>query len=219
MPLTLPSRANMRLAIDQGTAEDYHLVRLYYSWYAGWLYRHRLHMIANLLENRKFTCTLDVGVGSGIFIKELLTHADHVSGVDIHDTYDGVRAMLQKEAVDLARVDLRQGSVFDLPYDEASFDAIVCISVLEHFEDPRPALIEMSRVTQPDGVLIFGFPARNAITDSFFRLVGYDARDIHPASHQTILAAVRDVLVVDTSCFFPSRLLPLYIACRARKKL
>jgi ubiquinone/menaquinone biosynthesis C-methylase UbiE len=217
MRLTLPSRANMASAIDHGTAEDYHLVRLYYSWYAGWLYRHRLDMIANLLGQRRYDRALDVGVGSGIFIKEMLAYADFVSGVDIHNTYDGVRAMLEKEGVDLARVDLRQGSIFDLPYGDKSFDAVVCISVLEHFADPRPALLEMSRVVRPDGWLVLGFPARNTITDVFFRLVGYDAREIHPASHKTILAAVRDLLPVDVIQYFPSRLLPLYIACRTRK--
>lgn len=218
MPLMLPSRANMALVIDNGTPEDYHLVRLYYSWYAGWLYRHRLQMIADLLGDTQFACVLDVGVGSGIFIKELLARSDRVTGVDIHATYHGVRAMLAKEAVDLARVDLRQGSIFDLPYADRSFDAVVCVSVLEHFEDPRPALAEMNRVVQPEGMLVLGFPARNAITDSFFRLVGYDARDIHPASHQMILAAIRDVLSIDVIRFFPSQFLPLYIACRARKK-
>src|SRR5579859_5000787 len=152
----LPSRSAMQQAIDNGSPEDYHLVQLYYSWYAGWFYRQRLHIVNALLGKAKLGRILEIGVGSGIFLKNLLLHAETVTGVDIHHSYKGVQAMLRQENVDLNRVELRTGSIFDIPSPDSSFDAVVCISVLEHFEDPRPALREMKRVLKPEGFLALG---------------------------------------------------------------
>src|SRR5690349_16575348 len=99
--LVLPSRKTITQAIDNGSPEDYHLVRLYYSWYAGWFYRRRLQMIANMFGDMHVGQLLEVGTGSGIFIKQLLTYADHVKGIDIHSTYEGIKTMLREEGVPL----------------------------------------------------------------------------------------------------------------------
>jgi 2-polyprenyl-3-methyl-5-hydroxy-6-metoxy-1,4-benzoquinol methylase len=218
MPLALPSREAIGHSIDSGSSEDYHLIRLYYSWYGGWFYRRRLKMVADLLGGMHVGRILEVGVGSGIFIKELLKHADFVTGIDVHSTYHGVQRMLEQEKVDLSRVELRQGNIFSIPYEDARFDVIVCVSVLEHFPDPRPALLEMRRTVKYGGILALGFPARNFITDLLFRILGYNAPDMHPADHHTVLKSVHDVLSVDRLRMFPSPLLPLYVACRAVRK-
>src|SRR5258708_17739872 len=101
--LMLPSQKSMISAIDNGSSEDYHLLRLYYSWYAGWFYQHRLQMVADLLSSTHYTRLIEIGVGSGIFIKEALRYADQVSGIDIHATYNAVPTMLELEKVDLNR--------------------------------------------------------------------------------------------------------------------
>jgi hypothetical protein len=57
------------------------------SWYAGWFFRHRLKMAADLPGGAKLCRIPELGTGSGIFIKELLKHADWVTGTDIHATH------------------------------------------------------------------------------------------------------------------------------------
>ena len=47
--------------------------------------------------------------------------------------------------------------VNDLPF-HAEFDAILCISVLEHVPDPRPAAGSMLRALRPGGVAVVGVP-------------------------------------------------------------
>lgn len=215
MKLSLPSSDSLKLSIDDGTEEDYHLVQLYYSWYAGWFYRHRLRMVSNLIEGNSFDRLLEIGTGSGIFILELLKHASLVRGIDIHPTYHGVRKMLEKEGADLSRVELRQGDVFDIPYPDHSFDAVVCVSVFEHFPNPRPALVEIRRVVRPHCPIIMGFPAETWMTKFLFACLGCNAQEIHPASHSTILAAIEEVLSIDKLSVFPWAKIPLYIACRS----
>jgi SAM-dependent methyltransferase len=215
MPLLLPSRDSLQFSIDDGTEEDYHLIQLYYSWYAGWFYRHRLKMVSNLLDGKSFDKLLEIGTGSGIFILELSKHANLVVGMDIHPGYHGVQKMLEREGADLSRVELRQGDIFDIPYPDHSFDAVVCVSVLEHFPEPRPALDEIRRIVRPRCPIVMGFPADTMITRLIFASLGCNVQEIHPASHSTILAAIEDVLSIDKLSFFPWARIPLYIACRA----
>jgi predicted SAM-dependent methyltransferase len=85
--------------------------------------------------------------------------------------------------------DLRDASLFEMPFADGEFHGLVCLSVLEHIVELDAALDEFRRVIRPDGIAVVGFPVRNPVTDTFFRAVGYNPREIHPSSHRDILAA------------------------------
>jgi methionine biosynthesis protein MetW len=95
---------------------------------------------------------LDVGCGDGTssapFVQELRIH---YVGVDVSAT-----------AVDFARqngLDARKiEDASDLPFDDASFDAALCLEVFEHLSDPREAAAEIARVLRRSGVLIASVP-------------------------------------------------------------
>jgi SAM-dependent methyltransferase len=60
---------------------------------------------------------------------------------------------------DLLRTDVdRQLSVEALPFEDASFDAIICNHVLEHVTDDRKALAELRRVLTPGGWALLQVP-------------------------------------------------------------
>lgn len=44
-------------------------------------------------------------------------------------------------------LDISQGSIYDLPYENNSFDLVIACEVLEHLEDPISALDEIIRVS------------------------------------------------------------------------
>jgi len=48
--------------------------------------------------------------------------------------------------------------IHDLQFPEESFDAIVCISVLEHVTHPQKAIEELSRVLKPGGRMFIQLP-------------------------------------------------------------
>ncbi len=45
-------------------------------------------------------------------------------------------------------VNCEVASIYELPYEDKSFDTVVCLEVLEHLEDPRKALSELARVSK-----------------------------------------------------------------------
>ena len=100
------------------------------------------------------------------------------------------------------------------------FDAIVCVSVLEHLRELNLVVGEIARVTQDSGIVVLGFPVRNVITNAFYRVVGYDPMELHPSSHRDILKALSARLKIDSYASFPSFLpmdYSLYVTCRCVK--
>jgi SAM-dependent methyltransferase len=212
--VTFPPRA-LVFKPDPDDPIDY-----YYRPLTGWLYRSRLRLAAELLGRGHLEAVLEIGYGSGIFLPELASRSRRLVGVDLHPGRDGVGEMLAKLGVDAT---LLHGSVLELPFADEEFNAVVCLSVLEHLRDLEGATGEIGRVLRPRGVAVLGFPVRNPITDSFFRLAGYSPRAIHPSGHADILKALdrEDRFRIERVRHFP-RVLPLalsaYVVCRARRQ-
>jgi SAM-dependent methyltransferase len=209
--LYLPDRKHI-YQIDNDDPLNY-----YYLPLTGHIYRKRLQIAIALLREERFGHLLEVGYGSGILLPTLFRRCDELSGVDIHAKVGQVQQMLAKEGVVAA---LRQGSVLDLPYGDGEFDAVVCLSVLEHLRELDVAVRDIYRVAKSGAVIVLGFPVRNVVTSSFYRLVGYDPIEIHPSSHQDILSAIQRRSARLDVVHFPSVLpidLSLYVACRCIK--
>jgi SAM-dependent methyltransferase len=96
---------------------------------------------------------LDVGCGTGAILKRLGNPERNV-GID-----------LAPEAISFCRQrgldNVRQGDICALPFEDASFDAVICSSVLYHewVADVAGAVRGMHRVLRPDGVLVINVPA------------------------------------------------------------
>ena len=193
-------------------------VDYYYRPLTAWLYRGRLRLAVRLLEPERFASVLEVGYGSGIFLPELARHAERLTGIEVHDEAARVGSMLRRFRVE---AELHRCSLFEMPFAEGAFDGLVCLSVLEHLTELDRALNELRRVLRPGGIAVLGFPVRNPVTDAFFRLAGYNPRELHPSGHRDILAAARrhPGFVVERDGRLPW-ILPLsvsaYAACRCR---
>jgi len=53
---------------------------------------------------------------------------------------------------------LVHASIFDLPFQDASFETVVCSQVIEHIPNTERAMAELVRVLKPGGRLILGTP-------------------------------------------------------------
>jgi len=101
---------------------------------------------------------LEVGPGTGYYTLDLAEWVGPEGRVDIFD--------LQREMLDhtLRRVAERgivnvhdgQGDARDLPYEDASFDAVLLVAVLGEIPEPDAAMAEVARVLRPGGRAVVG---------------------------------------------------------------
>jgi methionine biosynthesis protein MetW len=98
------------------------------------------------------TRCLDVGCGTGSsYAPELARRAGTYAGVDV-----------SAHAVEIARARGLDARVVDdaaeLPFEDGSFDLVVCVEVLEHLFAPHGAAAEIRRVLRPGGRLVASVP-------------------------------------------------------------
>jgi ubiquinone/menaquinone biosynthesis C-methylase UbiE len=92
---------------------------------------------------------LEAGCGTGLLLARIAEFAHRAEGVDLSP------GMLRK--AEERGLNVREGSVTALPYEDASFDLTCSFKVLAHVPDIGLALAEMARVTRPGGVVIAEF--------------------------------------------------------------
>ncbi len=102
---------------------------------------------------------LEVGAGLGIVgayvdsIRLVSTDLETASWIDV--------------AADVAR----------LPFRDFTFDAVVCLHVLHHVEQPRRAIEEMGRVLAVGGALLIAEPHASAMLRLALRITGHEYVD------------------------------------------
>jgi ubiquinone/menaquinone biosynthesis C-methylase UbiE len=100
---------------------------------------------------------LDVACGSGLLVNIAAGCGANASGIDAAESL-----------VEIARdrtptADLRLGSMFDLPWDDASFDVVLSMNGI--WGDCEGALEEMRRVVRPGGLAAIAFFGRGTPLD------------------------------------------------------
>ena len=98
---------------------------------------------------------LDVGCGPATITADLADRVTpgRVVGLDAASgALKAARATLAERDLS-ARVELTDGDVMSLPFDDGTFDVAHAHQVLQHLSDPVGALAEMRRVTRPGGIV------------------------------------------------------------------
>jgi len=111
-------------------------------------------LLASVLEEMALDVdanVLEVGCGSGVVCRWLAERVSApITGVDLSPYMLGEAKTLAAHEGLLDRISFRQGSAEDLPFADASFGAVLSVTVMEEVDADR-MLAEMLRVTQPGG--------------------------------------------------------------------
>lgn len=119
------------------------------------------------LQPKEGDLLLDVGCGSGYFLREIARHYSGVNfgavGMDVVPLRVRFLAELKKREGwrDLLCV---VGDGERLPFLDGSFDVISCTEVLEHIPEPGNAIKEIGRALRPGGRFCASTPSRIAFT-------------------------------------------------------
>ncbi|MBB6428723.1 ArsR/SmtB family transcription factor [Algisphaera agarilytica] len=90
----------------------------------------------------------DFGCGTGQLASALAPNVQNVVGID------NSSAMLKAAAAQTRghdNVELKQGQLTNVPLEDASCDAVLCVLVLTYLDDPAAVIAEMHRVLKPGG--------------------------------------------------------------------
>ncbi|PWR03610.1 3-demethylubiquinone-9 3-O-methyltransferase [Meridianimarinicoccus roseus] len=109
-------------------------------------------------EGRK---VLDLGCAGGFMAEALAQRGAEVTGIDPSTGAIGAARAHAAQAGLAVKYDVGQGEA--LPYDDGTFDRVVCVDVLEHVGDLGAVLDEVRRVLRPGGLFLFDTINRNPL--------------------------------------------------------
>ena len=114
--------------------------------YRNYDYAEMKEGLSAFLGDASLSAILEVGCGTGYWLRNLAGRAPFVAGVDLSGEMIN-RARDSGAALVRARAE-------SLPWTDRAFDRVVCINALHHFADRDAFCAEVRRVLKPGGALL-----------------------------------------------------------------
>ena len=96
---------------------------------------------------------LEVAPGPGFFAIELAKLGSYrITGLDISKTFVEIARCNAQEAQ--VEADFKQGNASQMPFEDASFDFLLCRAAFKNFSQPQRAVSEMYRVLKAGGQVL-----------------------------------------------------------------
>ena len=142
----------------------------------------------SLLDVQPTDSVLEIGFGAGRGIELLAIQASQgqVMGIDLSQTMLASATRRNAHAIHAGRVDLRQGNVTTLPFNDAQFDKVMSVHTLYFWPDYAQAIAEIARVLKPRGIVALTFSPGTTAPDG--------TKQIHTFQHiveEQVLPATR----------------------------
>jgi ubiquinone/menaquinone biosynthesis C-methylase UbiE len=135
---------------------------------------------------------LDVGCGPGGITLLLAAELDgaHVTGVDLARHMLVLAEEKRTASPHATRLAFRHADAKGLPFDDASFDAVVSNTILHHVPEPLAFLAEVRRVLRPGGALLVRDLFRPETPERARELADLHAADATPAQRELLRASL-----------------------------
>jgi len=113
---------------------------------------------------------LEVAPGPGYLAIEIARLGYQVTGLDISRTFVEIATANASKAG--VGADFRQGDVAHMPFENGTFDLVVCQAAFKNFTLPRSALAEIHRVLRAGGSAVIQDMSKDATHAAIDREVG-----------------------------------------------
>lgn len=114
------------------------------------------------LNPRPGSKVLEIGMGNGYFVKELLklAHDLQYTGIDYSRTMVDAAVEINKELIDKGMVSFEHASITSIPFEDETFDYVTTTNTIYFWPDPMKDLLEVARVMKPEGKLVIAYRSR-----------------------------------------------------------
>ncbi|MBD2530785.1 3-demethylubiquinone-9 3-O-methyltransferase [Nostoc flagelliforme FACHB-838] len=123
------------------------------------LNKSRFEFFSNFVPDWKGVKVLDIGCGGGLACEFIANQNAYVSGIDL--SFNSIKIAQEHARNSNLKIDYQRALAENLPYQENSFDVVLCFDVLEHVEDWQKVISEAYRVLRKDGLFLFDTINRN----------------------------------------------------------
>ncbi len=115
-------------------------------------------IVANLCSDWRDQRVLEVGPGTARFSISLAQRGSRLTLLDIsQNMLEVARRHLADRGLSDQIDDMVKGSIYELPFEDGTFDHALCLNVFNHLERAGDALRELARVVKPGSTLLFNY--------------------------------------------------------------
>ena len=97
---------------------------------------------------------LEIGFGSGIFIKKYMSHVSKIAGIDHSEDMVKLASNINKKLVESGKAEFKKGYASSLPWADNEFTVVAMIETFFFLTEVEKTLKEIFRVLKPGGRLI-----------------------------------------------------------------
>lgn len=133
------------------------------------------HLTLDNLQVKDGEHILEIGFGNGKFFRELNSKANNltITGIDHSPNMVTEAVKINRDLHASGKLKTIAGSSNNLPFDDNSFDKILCINVIYFWENPALHLQEIHRVLKPGGYFCTGFRPKENLSKFPFAKHGF----------------------------------------------
>ena len=142
---------------------------------------HRYALAASLSRGKR---VLDAACGEGYGSALLAAHADSVDAVDLSEEAIGHA----RHRYERANLRFHAANCLELPFEDASFDAIVSFETLEHLGEQDQLLTEFRRVLRTQGWLLVSSPDKKTYSDETGYENEFHVRELYRDELEALIA-------------------------------
>lgn len=150
----------------------------------------QMKKILHTLNPKITDSVLDLGCGVGDYTKAINEYTQNVIGIDLSTS----EAEKKYTGINFCSHDLNT----PLPFDDASFDILVSINLIEHLQDEKQFLEECARVLKPGGKIAITTANLDFILHNYF----YDRTHVHEWTldqFKTIMIKYFEMIIAEKS--------------------
>jgi ubiquinone/menaquinone biosynthesis C-methylase UbiE len=136
------------------------LPRGFGGWITGWImpifHNSVYKLISPVLKLKSDDDLLEVGCGSGDFLKRYAYNVRSIAGLDLSEVMIKIASRKNRKRIAAGTAEFVKGEASTLPWDNNSFSVVTSMGSFIAFPKPLESLKEMHRVLRPGGRVIIG---------------------------------------------------------------